>query len=248
MPISDLLAITVALPHEAKAILPFLTVKATTRYQKAVLYEGDLGSQACILLQTGMGAAYARQGTEYLLQHYPVKRLLVTGYCGGLAPGIKTGDGILAETILSEKDGSRLSASEAWHQEIFQKLLSQNVSLHRGALVEVEKPALTSEGKKKLGEKFSALGVDMESFSVLKIAQGRQNIASLALRFVVDPVGVDLAGTEVLVDPVGHFQTVPFLKQALRRPRIFLQLPGLEKMASQARRQLAKSIEVIFDL
>ena len=248
MPISDLLAITVALPHEAKAILPFFTIKAITRYQKAKIFEGALGTHPCILLQTGMGSSAAEQGTAYLLEHFPVSRLLVTGYCGALVAGIKTGDGILAEEILLEKNGERLGASETWHQEIFQKLLSQNVSLHRGNLLQVEKPVLEPEAKKTLGEKFQAIGVDMESFSVLKTAQGRQNIASLALRFVVDPVDIDLADTTAFVDSTGHFQPVPFLKEVVRRPRIFLQLPGLERMASQARRQLAKSIEVIFDL
>jgi nucleoside phosphorylase len=248
MSINDLLAITVALPHESKAILPQLSIQATTRFQQAVLYEGLLGSQPCVLLQTGIGARYAAAGVAYLLQHYPVRRLLVTGYCGGLSSGINTGDGILASEVLDEQDGTRLAGSTAWRQEIFEKLGSQNIPVHQGALLQVEKPAMSPEAKKILGEKFSALGVDMESFSVLKLAQGRQNIASLALRFVVDPVGVDLADTGSFVDATGQFQPMPFLKQALNRPNIFFKLPGLQRMASQARRQLAKSIEVIFEL
>jgi nucleoside phosphorylase len=195
-----------------------------------------------------MGARHAEQGAAYLLQHYPVRRLLVTGYCGGLSPGIKTGDGILAREVLSEKDGARLTTSEVWRGNILDKMRSQNISLNDGILVQVEKPVLTPEAKKKLGEKYQAQGVDMESFSVLKIAQAQQNITSLALRFVVDPVDVNLADTEAFVDSAGHFQAMPFLKRALRRPKLFLELPGLERMASQARRQLAKTIELIFDL
>jgi adenosylhomocysteine nucleosidase len=248
MPISELLAIAVALPHESKAILPHLKVQATTRFQKSVLYEGDLGAQPCVLLQTGMGAEHAQQGAAYLVQHYPVRRILVTGYCGGLVPGVQTGDGILAEEVISEKDGARLVCAESWRREVLNQLQSKSISTHGGALIQVERPAASPEAKKKLAEGFRATGVDMESFSVLKIAQERQNITSLALRFVVDPVGVDLAETEAFVDSAGHFQAVPFLKQALRRPGIFLKLPGLERMASKAHRQLAKSIEVIFDL
>lgn len=248
MPISELTAITVALPHESKAVLPHLKIQATTRFQKAVLYEGRLGGQSCVLLQTGMGAQYAAQGTDYLFRHYPVRRLLITGYCGGLIPAVKTGDGVLADEILSEQENVSLPCVSSWRDEIFEKLRSKNISLHSGAIVQVEKPVTTPEAKKQLGEKFQAVAVDMESFSVLKTAQGRQNITSLVLRFVVDPVGVDLADTESLVDSAGHFQAMPFLKQALRRPKIFLKLPGLERMASQARRQLAKSIELIFDL
>jgi nucleoside phosphorylase len=248
MPISDLLAITVALPHESKAILPHLKVQATTRVNRAVLYEGQLGPQACVLLQSGMGGKLAGQGADYLLQHFPVRRLLITGYCGALVNGIQSGDAILASELIEEKEGSPLSCSPTWRDEVLEKLRGNNITIHSGIIVQVEKPVTDPEAKKKLGEKFQAKGVDMESFSVLKTAQGRQNITSLALRFVVDPVGVDLADTESLVDSAGHFQAMPFLKQALHRPKIFLKLPGLERMASQARRQLAKSIELIFDL
>lgn len=248
MPIADYRVIVVALPHEAQAVLPHLKTQSMTRYQQAKIYEGLLASRPTLLLQTGIGGPAAEAAMEFLLNYFPVDRVLVTGYCGGLSADLPTGAAILADKIFFRTRDALVTTGQRWGEEVFRRLQSQGIPIHRGHLVQVEKPALTPEAKKKLGETFGALGVDMETFSVLKIAQRRENIASLALRFIVDPLGVDLMDTEAFVDSTGNVQGMPFVKAMLRRPKMLFRLPGLERMASQARRSLEASLKVIFEL
>jgi len=243
----ELWAITVALAHEAKPILSHLKVSSETHFKKMKLFEGRLGMKNCVVLQTGMGPEKAEKATRFLIEQYPITHLLSTGYCGALKPEIKNSEGILSNRIFFKQEGLRVLQGDDPMESWIQKKLSQaKLPFHQGPLLTVSEPVLDPVEKKNLGEETGALAIDMESFSVLKVAQENQKIASLVLRFVVDAQEDSLSDTQNFMDKEKGFQPWGLVQEMLRRPKILLQLPGLERMAHRARQNMEKAILALF--
>ncbi len=246
MPIDPLWAVVLALPHEAKALLPDLKIQAETRYHASKLYEGRYQDKPLLLLQTGMGPKNARRAVEFLLAHHPVTHVVITGYCGGLVPGLKTGSAIWATKLISQKSGLDPIEPHINGEDTLQSgLRDQGLDLHLGPLVEVAKPVLDLEGKQGLFRQFGAVGVDMESFSVLNALKEQKNIASLILRFVVDPLEENLVDTEAFMDEQSGLRPWKLLKETFRNPKLLIDLPQLDRLAKGARRQLKKALRFV---
>jgi len=249
MPITDLLAITVALPHEAKAILPKMAISSKTQFGIGQFFEGKLGPHSCLLVQTGMGPQNAQKAAGFLIENYPVTHLLATGYCGALVPEIKNRDAILASELLSRTDSrQRIACDMSWGDRVAAKLTGLNIPVHRGVMVESPEPILKHEDKVTLAHETGALAVDMESFSVLNTVQRKEKITSLCLRFVVDALDDNLTNTEAFIEDTGGVKPLRLLGEAIRRPKLLIELPGLERLASGARKNLEKSIESVVSL
>lgn len=235
-----------ALPHEAKGLLPQLKVQAQTAYHHSKLYEGLFKNRPVLLLQTGMGAQNATRAMEFLLAHHPVTHCLVTGYCGGLVPGLKTGHGILATEVFSQEN-SRLHVAPNFsgRENLLQRLSDQGVECQVGSLVEVHRPVLEKKDKLALQAQFGAIGVDMESFSVLSGLKAEEKITSLLLRFVVDPLDENLVDTEAFIDSDSSVRPWKLLQETIRNPKLLIDLPQLDRLARMARRQMTKALECI---
>lgn len=242
-------AVIVALPHEAKALLPELKVHAQTTYHAGKLYEGEYRKRPVLLLQTGMGSANATRAVEFLLEHHPVHRCLITGYCGGLVPGLKTGHGVLATRLLSQADEKSILQPEFPQLDSLRTgLKSQGLEVQEGSLVEVARPVLELKDKQSLQQTSGAIAVDMESFSVLKALKADEKIASLILRFVVDPLEENLADTEAFIDDQCGVRPWKLLQETFRNPKLLIDLPQLDRLARQARRQMKKALDYLLNL
>lgn len=246
---SELWAITVALSHEAKGLLATMKVGSKTQYGPIKVYEGQLGKKDCLLVQTGMGPHNAQRATEFLVREFPVTHVLSTGYCGALIQSLKNSDAVLATSLLStQNDSQPINPDPEMAQTIQRKIEEGNIPIQRGTMITSEKPVLKVKDKEDLGKRTGAIAVDMESYSVLKALQGSKNIASLALRFVVDALEDDLTATEAFLDPQTGFQPKGLVGEVFRRPKILMKLPGLERNAHRARKRLVRSIHRIFDV
>lgn len=245
---TELWAITIALPHEAKGILARMSPGSRIRYRKIKLYEGRWGDKECVLLQTGMGPENAERSTRFLLNSYPVTHLISTGYCGALISGIENGEAVLATQVLTlEKSTPPISPAPDFFNYVKNKLKNKNIISRSGALITSDHPVLQVEEKEKLGKTTGAIVVDMESFFVLKVAREFEKITSLAIRFVVDALRTNLADTSAFLDNQAGVQPLNLIREMFRKPKIFLQLPGLERLATRARKSMEGSLGAIFD-
>ncbi len=242
-------AITVALSHETKGILSVMKVGSQTRYGKIKVWEGFVGETNCVLMQTGMGPAMAERAAQFLLREFPLTHVLSTGYCGALRDGLKNADAVLADTVLcTENNSPPIESDLEMVQEIRSKLEAGNIALHLGKLITSPQPVLGVKKKEELGKKSGAIAVDMESYSVLKVMSGSKKIASLALRFVVDALHDDLSCTEAFLNPEAGFQPGNLVRVAVRKPKILMELPGLERLALRARKKLNRAVQRIFSV
>lgn len=244
-------AIVVALPHETKALLSQISVASKTSYGAGVLYQGSYLGQDILLLQTGMGPQRAAMAMQFLLAHHPFTHLWITGYCGGLSSQLKSGDAMIATELGNLDPGEAVSLTPSQEGQTLKELLAQHgVESHLGLLVQSKDPVRTSAQKKEVYKNTGALAVDMESYSLLKtVSNFEENtkikIASFVLRFVVDTWEDELADTDSFVNDRGKVRPLQLAGEMLKRPRLIKDLTALEKLASKARAQLAKSFPLI---
>lgn len=232
-----------------------MKVASKTPYGAGALYQGEYHGEPIILLRTGMGAKNAASATEFLLAHYPVSHLLVSGYCGGLASHIHSGDAVVASSLgeLGE-DAVDFSLKIAASTQLTTLLSAHDIPCHEGAMLQSKSAVRSSVQKKQLYEKHDALAVDMESYTVLQVVekfeqsatkQDTAKIASFVLRFVVDSAEHELADTQSFVNEQGWVKPLQLAGEMLKSPRLIKDLSALEQLASTARAQLAKSIPII---
>ena len=248
----DLWAISVALRHEAKGLLSRLKIDSTTRYGRAVLHLGKWKERPVVLLETGVGPENAAKAVQFLFQEFRPKVFISTGYCGGLHAQLKTGEGVLSPAVFfhqpthpKRKDGLILETTVV--NRALALLQSKVMKIYLGDLVTVAKPVLGPCEKQSLAAITEAWAVDMETYFVLKTAQSREKITSLALRFVVDAQNDDLADTSAFMDQDAGFQPMGLLRETLRRPKLLWQLPGLDRKARQARSSLEQAVTALLE-
>ncbi|MDX1386400.1 MAG: hypothetical protein R3257_02340 [bacterium] len=249
MQIGKLWAIVFALPHEAKAFLPKFEIASTTTFHGSKVYEGSWKQRPVLLLQTGMGPKRAYQATSFLLNHYPVSHLVSTGYGGALNGELQVGDGVIATSLLDCRHPKEIIRPNFPNPEaLATSMKSLGFPLHAGRFVQSPRPVLASKEKEEMAINFKGLEVDMESFGVLKAANEKEKITSLAIRFIVDEQGVSLPDTSSFLDKEGGVHVSPLVREAVRRPKILVALPQLDRWARIARRHMEKAMDTLMNL
>jgi nucleoside phosphorylase len=159
---------------------PPLLIVCALRIEKSALRRGVAKSAAdhpVTVLRTGMGPKAAERAVVKAL-HDPALQgasVLTTGFCAGLAPGMRPGDVVVSD------DGHESEALAAALKAI---LAGRQRTVHTGTLAEsdhvvrgAERTALAASG---------AIAVDMESAAMRRaaLAEGVHHVA--AARVVVD--------------------------------------------------------------
>ncbi|MET9220387.1 1-hydroxy-2-methyl-2-butenyl 4-diphosphate reductase [Streptomyces sp. NPDC088197] len=154
---------------------PPLLVVCALRIEKVALRRGAARNAAerVTVLRTGMGPTAADRVVREAL-HQPELRgsaVLTTGFCAGLAPGMRPGDVVVAED--GHESEALAAALKAAGHTVHTGPLAESDHVVRGA----ERTALAATG---------AIAVDMESAAMRRaaLAEGARHIA--AARVVVD--------------------------------------------------------------
>lgn len=192
-----MIAVFSALEDEIRDFKAGLSIRKTSSYQCCKMYEGQYRQRDCVLVLTGMGGEHARQVTQLIVSTYPVTALISTGFGGSLNRRTDIGD-VLIYAGLSDagspgeasvkrelKSDSRLvEAASACKGKGFQTLVGRGLTLS-------DVCSLPSE-KLRLGQKFVADMVDMESYSIAQAA-AEKGLPFIAARSVFDSVEDDLS-------------------------------------------------------
>ena len=95
--------------EELRALLPLLDdVRRVTRAGRE-FHCARLHGEAVVLVQSGIGKVAAATTATLLASEFDPKALLFTGVAGGLAPGVRVGDVVLARELLQhDMDASPL--------------------------------------------------------------------------------------------------------------------------------------------
>jgi nucleoside phosphorylase len=183
-----------------------------------------------------MGAARAVPAVTWLVQHFRVSSIISVGFAGGLQRHLATGDAILVthirgvgpdhetihrsrtEVIEPNRALTHLTAVAADHAIL---------ASYPGILLSTPNLVAQAVDKQQLGQRSGALAVDMESYSIGRIAAA-QHLPFTVLRTIFDTSQEDLpVPAETMMTPDGVLQPGRLLHYCAHHPRALLYLPRL---------------------
>lgn len=213
------------------------------RHQEATvagrLWRGHLHGQEVVLLRGGMGPERAARAAVWLVQYYALQGVLSVGFAGGLQTSLATGDAVLPRRILAvpagtetiptrEEAGLKPDAGLAHLAAV--AATQAALTTHQGTLLSITELVSHAAAKKRLGRRTGALAVDMESYSVGRVA-AEHSLPYMVLRTIFDTCDEDVpfqAGLFTSAD--GALQPLRVLSYMTRQPRLLPQvLPAWRK-------------------
>lgn len=103
------LAIVSAMHEEWRALLPLLRDARPLRLGGRDFHQGEMHGRPVVLALSGIGKVAAATTATLLLHEFGARQLVFTGAAGGLGPGVKVGDLVVARQLLQhDMDASPL--------------------------------------------------------------------------------------------------------------------------------------------
>jgi adenosylhomocysteine nucleosidase len=103
------IAIVGAMHQELQALLAAMPDERPVPRAGREFWVGHLGGQEVVVVLSRIGKVAAATTATLLLSEFDVSRIVFTGTAGGLAPGVKVGDVVVADTLLQhDMDASPL--------------------------------------------------------------------------------------------------------------------------------------------
>ena len=175
-----------ALRIESGGLEDLLSGSAFTRGDRFVACHGGLAGRHVISIRSGAGRQAAERATEALIQGHQPKWVISAGFAGGLRPGLKRHDILMADGLV-DLDGNRLSVD----LKIDPVALAQTPGVHLGTLLTADHIIRLPADKLALGEQHQAIAVDMETFAVAQVCRKHQ-VRFMAVRVISDGVDDEL--------------------------------------------------------
>jgi len=184
------IVIATAVRPETRAILAALEAPARVDAGRIACWEARIGTQPFLIQQVGVGPTRAAGALRTLTMPY---RLVVSaGFAGALVAGARPGDLVLPAAVVSDAGRyavpSELRATVESALSPAERARALTGALHSSPVV-VDTPA----AKRALAARHGAVAVDMESAALAEVAVAH-GAAALALRVVLDPLDLSLAG------------------------------------------------------
>ena len=181
-------------------------------------------AKAAAASTTIIGGGSAKQVRKLLAQAGPLDAVLSFGIAGGLAPGLKPGSLVIAESIIADQS---YQCCPQWVDALARRL----PHAHIGSLAGVDAMVGSRGEKAALHRETGALAADMESHGAAAFARAK-NLPFIALRAVADPCERVLPQEAMVgMRPDGSANVGAVLRELVRRPG---DLRGLLQTAREA--------------
>ncbi len=109
------IAIMGAMDEEIELLKSKLEHKKEVNKNGVTFYTGKLKGQKIVLLKAGIGKVNAAYSTAILTSSFKIEALIFTGVAGGLHPGIKPGDIVIADKMIQYDFGQlKEEGFETW--------------------------------------------------------------------------------------------------------------------------------------
>ena len=198
-----------AVPEEAQAIKKEMINISEETIGGLTFFKGKFYDEDIVFVQSGVGKVNAAMTATILITRYNVDKVIFSGVAGSLDRKVKVGDVVIGtEMIQHDADATefgyeigQIPQMDEWKFKSAPKLLekSKNIKndkfeLFFGRILTGDQFISKKDEKKRLGEKFEALCVDMESAAVAQVCY-RLNTDFLILRSISDSL-TDESGME----------------------------------------------------
>jgi adenosylhomocysteine nucleosidase len=248
-----------ALEGELAGIRHQMKITRSFSVGEALLEEGWLAGQECLLVQSGMGRQRAERALQSVLQRYRPSAILSLGFCGALAAKLRAGDLVVCSQLLAlltmpsplrpAPSVGLLNCDDDLVNRALQVEMPQPwgfahyLTLRRrakpvgGGCLTVPSAASHRQVKEWLSWNFTGAIVDMESFWLGSLAR-EAGVPFLAVRAVSDPLNESLPPLDGLVDAFGRTKMQAMSRYLLSHPITAGQLVRLGLHARRAQKSL----------
>jgi adenosylhomocysteine nucleosidase len=216
------IAIIAAMPAELKPLVQGW--KRLSTPSGTAGWQGKLNSTDCVAVCAGMGQPAAERACQIADESGPYTALVSVGWAGALSCGMQPGSAYAVNEVIDAATAERYATRST---------LEANPSRLR--LVTIDHVAHSGE-KKRLGEKYQAVMVDMEAAAVARVARNRQ-VAFYCLKAISDSAGELLPDFSRYTDQQGHLRLAALLAHVAVRPKYW---PGLARVSRNSSRGSAE--------
>jgi adenosylhomocysteine nucleosidase len=223
-------AVFVATQAEMKPIATSLQPTRQSAHRSDEIVRVGIKGRDFLLARTGVGPDNAATVARRLFEETPIAAALSLGVAGGLSPQLRTGDLIVGDRTILQRDSRQVLYEEkASRLENFpcdSGLQDAAVTVIRrwdsrywvGPILTVGRIVLTAEEKRHLAAESGAIALDMESAAIASAASAC-SVPFLAIRGVLDPIHEDLgAGFDQFLDERGEPQLLALIRYLMTHP------------------------------
>ena len=197
------LALVAAMHQELAAVLDLLPDERKTVVAGREFWRGHLHGQEVIAVLCRIGKVAAATTATALIEHFGVREIVFTGVAGGLGPGVRVGDVVVADAFLQHDldaspifprhevplyGRSRFATDPALTQRLADAVRQAlpDAGLHRGLIVSGDRfVSSTPEARALQTELPDALAVEMEGAAIAQVCLD-YGVAYAAVRTISD--------------------------------------------------------------
>ena len=172
-----------AMDEEISVILSEMNNISEYNINNIKFYKGKIYDKDLVLVKSGIGMVNASIITTLLIKEFDVNKILFSGVAGSLNKNINVGDIVIADSLVeymfdATEFGYEIGQIPRMENSVFksENLLNKisdilkKDSIFYGKILSGDKFVSNLEEKEKIGKKFDALAVDMESAAVAHCA------------------------------------------------------------------------------
>ena len=212
-------------------------------------FRAEIGGKEFAVVGHGIGHRRATEAARRALDSIPGAELVIgTGVVGALSGGLKPGDLVLSDRILTIDGDDQLSeqvitVSESHLRAVGRSLASAGIAYSTGAILTSHRVLATGAEKRRAKESTGAIAVDMETAAIAAEAAAR-GLPFVAIRAVLDEVDDEIVGAE-MADADGNVRPLAATSYLIRNPAAMLKLPRMIRNLSRATASIADALTAI---
>jgi len=217
----------------------YLQITDQGSWNELQFFKGDLDGKSIVFARTGVGIKRARDGTNYVIKKFKPELIISAGLGGALMDGLKVGDVIVGEWVLSLKRNEK--------KRLFCDISGLSIDFMKGGLLTENRFIHDPDEKRRLYDQTGALSVDMETWGVIEAAED-YGAPVISVRSISDDNQVELPDMRHFYSSCGELRKLTAFKYLIFNPRLiypFLRLTqiDLRKSTSMLNRFLRELIQ-----
>jgi adenosylhomocysteine nucleosidase len=211
-------------------------------------FRAEMGSRTFAVVGHGIGRRRASDTARRAFDQIRGAELVIgTGVVGALSSGLKPGDLVLADRVMTLDAGGKVMEaatrlSDMHVVAIGRSLAMAGVAYSSGAILTSDRVLTVAEKRSAKGDT-GAIAVDMETAAIAAEANQRR-LPFVALRAVLDEVDEEVVGGEI-ADEDGNVRPLAATSFLLRNPATMLKLPRMIRNLSRATTAIADALTAI---
>jgi adenosylhomocysteine nucleosidase len=212
-------------------------------------FRAEIGGKEFAVVGHGIGHRRATEAARRAFDSIPGAELVIgTGVVGALSSGLRPGDLVLCDRILTIDGDGQLSeqvitVNESHLRAVGRSLASAGIAYSTGAILTSHRVLATGAEKRRAKESTGAIAVDMETAAIAAEAAAR-GLPFVAIRAVLDEVDDQVVGAE-MADADGNVRPLAATSYLIRNPASMLKLPKMIRNLSRATASIADALTAI---